>query len=386
MLLCRPMIPNLRKQILTSFIRNGLLLGTAASIILFYIAKKCKVSFQDSLLLVIFVLVVILLFLILFYFYLKRKLLLPINKAYKLLYERLTKKDSLNELDSLIDLYNYIPSEVLEKLKEIEEKEKSIVSSQEDLKFTIEEKNKALKMLTNNISGITNKLEEVNKEFNEFVYITSHDLKEPLRSIEAFSKFLYDDYEHLMDKKGKEYLKILIEATQKMKIRISILWELAKLSSEEYSYEEFSLREIIDNSLLDIKELTNKKKLNISYNNIDTKAYGNPAMIKKVLSNLITNGIKFNDKKEINLEIGSINGKDALTVYVKDNGVGIRDLYYEKVFHIFQRLNPESNHEDNGAGLTICKKIINKHKGNIWLESKINEGSTFYFTLPHKKS
>lgn len=438
-------IPHLKKEILINFIRNGLLLGIAISIILIYIAKRYEVSLQSSILFIISTLVIILLFWGSLYFYLNRKLLLPINKTCEVFYRNLKKKDGLNEgeyrenncykilncrsskrdncpaylnrkvkcwllsnmkgfgenrscehcqvylvcrgneLDRLVDAYNYMVNEVLGKLKDLEEREKSLVSSQEDLRLIVEEKNKALKLLTNDLNGVIGKLEEINKEFNEFIYITSHDLKEPLRSIEAFSKFLHDDYEHILDEKGREYLRILIEATEKMKIRISSLWELAKLSSEEYSYKEFNLKEVIDDSLRNIGELVKEKQPNISYNDIEAKAYGSPIMIEKVLANLISNGIKFNDKKEINVEIGSMNGKDALTVYVKDNGMGIRDIYYERIFYMFQKLNIEDGYEGSGAGLTICKKIMDKHKGNIWVESKVNEGSTFYFTLPHKK-
>ncbi|MBU1153120.1 hypothetical protein KKB84_04015 [bacterium] len=271
------------------------------------------------------------------------------------------------------------------KFEDLEKREKDLVILRERLNLVLEEKDKELSLLKRALGKATSRSEEINKEFDEFVYFASHDLKGSLRSIEAFSKFLHEDYRDILDEKGREYLEVLNESIQRLKAQVASLGELAKIREDASSNEEFNLKKMVIKSILSLKDLIKKKKPKFSFYNLNVGAYGNPLLIEKVLSNLISNGLIFNDKKKITLEIGSINKEEAFSVYVKDNGIGIEEFYFERIFQIFQRVGTK-NHSGVGAGLTICNKVIEKHRGNIWVESKVSKGSTFFFTLPPKKS
>ncbi|MCF7875761.1 GHKL domain-containing protein, partial [Candidatus Bipolaricaulota bacterium] len=115
------------------------------------------------------------------------------------------------------------------------------------------------------------------------------------------------------------------------------------------------------------------------------KVYGNKTLLTELFSNLITNAAKYNDKDEPRIEIGWEKKGDKFLISVEDNGQGIKDRYLEKIFKVFEKLNPRDNPEGTGIGLAVCKRIVEEHRGDIWAESELGEGTTFFFTLPAKK-
>lgn len=229
-------------------------------------------------------------------------------------------------------------------------------------------------------------LRQSNAELEDFTYVVSHDLKEPLRGIEAFSSFLAEDYGERLDEEGRRYVSVIRQSAVRMKELIEKLLELSRVGKQTGSFETVPLRPIIEGAAEDLQFALQEKhaelKLPAEYPTITC----GPVRIKEVFKNLISNAVKFNDKPhpvvEIAWERAGQRADDDYRFTVSDNGIGIDPKYQDKVFQLFQRLERRENYPGSGAGLTICKKIIESHGGSIGLESEPGKGTTFWFTLP----
>jgi len=228
-------------------------------------------------------------------------------------------------------------------------------------------------------------LEETNKELDDFTYLVSHDLKEPLRSIDAFSKFLDDDYKDRLDEEGKNYIRRIRANVGRMQALIEDLLEISRIERKSNPFGEVQLEELISEVKLRLEYALKQKNAEIIIRNKLPKVFCDPVRLAEVFVNLISNAIKFNDKTQPRVEIGCSQKGNFYEFYVKDNGPGIEKQYFDKIFEIFQRLGRREECEGTGAGLTIAKKIVEMHKGKIGVESKIGEGTTFYFTIPKER-
>ncbi len=231
-------------------------------------------------------------------------------------------------------------------------------------------------------------LENSNRELDDFAYIASHDLKEPLRGLHNFSKFLLEDYSERLDDEGRNMLNTLASLTQQMEGLLNALLHYSRLGRTEMSIRETDLNQIVQNVMqmfaIKIKEtgavIDVPRKL--------PKVTCDHVRIAEVFQNLIGNALKYHDGKNPRIEIGCTRahpqhpGEDVF--YVRDNGIGIAEKNLDSIFKIFHRLHPRNAYGGGtGSGLTITKKIINRHGGEIWAESPgKGQGTTFYFTLP----
>lgn len=226
-------------------------------------------------------------------------------------------------------------------------------------------------------------IERRNKELDDFTYVVSHDLKEPLISVEGFSKILLADYGELIHAEGKEYLDSMVGATERMKKLIDDLLMLSRVSRPTESFKPLQLNQILQDIIRDLEFRLSKRNAEVIIQDNLPTVIGNETHMKIVFSNLISNAVKFNDKPRPLVEIGLQNTQNNMYLfYVRDNGIGIAKEFHEKIFMIFQRLHRREEYEGTGAGLAIVKKIIELHKGKIWVESELGKGSTFYFSLP----
>ncbi len=224
-------------------------------------------------------------------------------------------------------------------------------------------------------------IQQRNKELDDFTYVVSHDLKEPLISIEGFSRILQMDYQEVIQLEGKEYLESIVGATTRMKGLIDDLLMLSRVSRPSESFKPVAIPDIIRDITTDMEFTIKQKGVKIIAENLPT-IIGNETQLKLVFRNLIGNAIKFNNKPNPVVEVGFRNAENnAYLFYVRDNGIGIDPDFHQKIFVIFQRLHRREEYEGSGAGLAIVKKIIEIHKGRIWVESKLGEGATFYFTI-----
>jgi PAS domain S-box-containing protein len=231
-------------------------------------------------------------------------------------------------------------------------------------------------------------LEESNRELDDFSYIASHDLKEPLRGLHNFSRFLLEDYQDKLDDEGKNMLYTIADLTKRMDELLSSLLHYSRLGRTELSVRATSLDEMARNAIVmhavQIKETNTKVEI---LQELPT-AVCDYVRIAEVFQNLIGNALKYNDKQDRKIEIGYLKnhtrypGEDVY--FVRDNGIGIEPKNLEAIFKIFRRLHAKDAYGGGtGSGLTIARKIITQHGGYIWAESQgKGQGTTFFFTIP----
>lgn len=247
-----------------------------------------------------------------------------------------------------------------------------------------EEIKKLNKELEQKIIDRTAKLIELNKELESFSYSVSHDLKAPLRHISGFIELLNTKYSHTMDEKAKRYLNIIHESASRMSLLIDDLLSFSRISRSTASKSRVNTNELVKSVLYLFDEEIKKRNIKIIVFDLP-EVYADPPLIKQVWINLISNAVKYTNKVEKpTIEIGSSMDENYVTYYVKDNGAGFDMEYYDKLFGVFQRLHGSDQFEGTGIGLATVKKIIDKQNGKVWAEGKVNEGSTFYFSLPRK--
>jgi signal transduction histidine kinase/PAS domain-containing protein len=231
-------------------------------------------------------------------------------------------------------------------------------------------------------------LKKSNEELDEFAYIASHDLKEPLRGIHNYSQFLLEDYYDKIDDDGKSKLKTLPRLTQKMESLIDSLLTYSRLGRTDLAIQFTDLNkilsEVIDSMHISLKE----KGINVRVSKALPTIKCDSARISEVFRNLIGNAIKYNDKSDKWIEIGWRNihcenaNKCQIEFYIRDNGIGIKEKHLKSIFRMFKRLHGRDKYGGGtGAGLTIVRKIIERHGGIIQVESVFGEGTTFYFTV-----
>ena len=232
----------------------------------------------------------------------------------------------------------------------------------------------------------TEALEESNREMEAFSYSVSHDLRAPLRAISGFSKFLIEDYADVLDAEGNRYLNVINENTDKMDKLITDLLKLSRTSRAELKYIELNMKALARSMYMEVATEKEQKDFEFIVNDIPN-IKGDSTSIKQLWTNLIGNAVKYSSKSDIKkIEIGTIESKsDFITYYVKDWGAGFNEDFKEKIFETFKRLHKEEDFKGSGIGMAIAKRVIDKHNGKIWAESKENNGAVFYFSLPLRK-
>jgi PAS domain S-box-containing protein len=228
------------------------------------------------------------------------------------------------------------------------------------------------------------KIEELacsNAELEQFAYVSSHDLQEPLRMISSYLQLLQRRYQGKLDEKADKYIYFAVDGASRMQILINDLLEFSRVTTRAKEPEptgcEFVLDQVLSNLELFIKE--NKAK--VSHDPLPG-LMADKTQLAQVFQNLIVNGIKFHSEEAPNIYISAEKKAREWQFSVKDNGIGIDPQYSERIFEIFKRLHKKEEYPGTGIGLAICKKIVERHGGHIWVESELGKGSTFYFTLP----
>ncbi len=240
-----------------------------------------------------------------------------------------------------------------------------------------------LKKLERELLEKTKRLEESNKKLEEFSHVVSHDLKQPLRTIQAFTQFLIEDYKDKLDEQGLGYLESLQRSSVRMKNLIDDLLKLASIGTKREPLEPVDLKAVLAEVREDLGALLEGVQLELPQELPVVVA--NRTRMAELFSNLISNAVKYNDKPEKWVQIGLEEQVDEFIFHVRDNGIGIEAQYQDRIFELFERLNPRGEDpESTGAGLAICKRIMSELGGRIWVESQLGQGSTFYFTVPKR--
>lgn len=223
-----------------------------------------------------------------------------------------------------------------------------------------------------------------NKELDDFAYIASHDLKEPLRGIHNYSSFLIEDYAEKLDDEGRDKLQTIARLAQRLECLIDTLLIYSRVGRIDLAVQETDLHAVVADVIESLSISLHEKGIDVRTPERLPKLDCDSARIAEVFRNLIANAIKYNDKPEKWIEIGvrPAQGRVPQTFYVRDNGIGIHEKHLDSVFRIFKRLHGREQYGGGtGAGLTIVKKIVERHGGRVWIESIYGEGSASCFTL-----
>ncbi len=250
-----------------------------------------------------------------------------------------------------------------------------------DLELKVADRTEEIEKQANIIKEKNNALEEANAEMKSFCYSVSHDLRAPLRGISGFSEVILEDYEDKLDELGKEYLHRIKDTTVNMSELIDGMLQLSRVSHQEPVIEEINLSVMAEEVLVSLAGIDKSRTVDITISP-DLSCQADRGLVVILLQNILGNAWKYtaneNDAKII-VSQEFIDGKKVFLI--KDNGAGFDMKFAGKLFEPFKRLHGEAEFTGSGIGLATAKSVVQKHSGDIWAESKVNEGSTFYFTL-----
>ncbi|MET0944820.1 MAG: ATP-binding protein, partial [Flavobacterium sp.] len=238
---------------------------------------------------------------------------------------------------------------------------------------------------TKELTLANDELKKAQEELESFSYSVSHDLRAPIRAINGYTQILIEDHIDAIDDDGKNVLNGIIKNSNKMGVLIDDLLAFSKLGRKQVSSMNINMKSLVNNV---ISDLTIEKGENTPIFEIDelAPANGDPSLIKQVWINLISNAIKYSKyKSETRIKITSTSKNDKIIYSIKDWGAGFDMEYYDKLFGVFQRLHSQEEFSGTGIGLAIVQKIVNRHYGTVWAESKLDAGAKFYFSLPNIK-
>jgi len=227
----------------------------------------------------------------------------------------------------------------------------------------------------------TKALELSNNELQQFAYVASHDLREPLRMITSFLELLEKQYNHKLDEKGKELIGFAVNGAKRLDSMIIDLLEYSRVVNKEREFNNVNFNNVLEQTKLNLKSSIDDTNAVVTYNSLPT-LFGDEQLMVQLFQNIISNSIKYQSKETPKIEISAIKESNRYLFKVEDNGIGMSNKNLKRIFTIFQRLHTKEEYEGTGIGLAIVKKIVHQHDGHIWVKSILGEGTTLYFTIP----
>lgn len=255
--------------------------------------------------------------------------------------------------------------------------EQELRKSHDNLELKVQER-------TAELDTLIDKLKSSNEELQQFDYVSSHDLQEPLRTIASFTQLLERRYKGKLDSDADEFINYVVDAAKRMQQLIIDLLQYSRVTAKEKKFEPVNIEKVLDNVIINLKILIEENNAEITYNRLPT-VMADPGQMILLFQNLIGNAIKFKKENERPITYISAQNSEKSNEYIfsiADNGIGIESQYAERIFVIFQRLHAMDKYKGTGIGLSVAKRIVERHGGHIWVESELGKGSTFYFTLP----
>jgi PAS domain S-box-containing protein len=241
----------------------------------------------------------------------------------------------------------------------------------------VTELNKAEEALKQKIAEV----ERSNAELEQFAYVASHDLQEPLRMVTSYVNLIDRRYKDKLDKDANEFIGYTVEGATRMQQMINDLLAYSRIGTRGKPFEPSDMELILEHALKNLKITIQESDAVVTHDPLPT-INADDLQITQIFQNLIGNAIKFRGDRQPRVHVSAEKKGDEWIFSVKDNGIGIEPQYFDRIFIIFNRLHTRAEYPGSGIGLAICKKIVERHRGRIWIESKPGEGSTFYFTIP----
>jgi len=224
-------------------------------------------------------------------------------------------------------------------------------------------------------------LERSNAELEQFAYVASHDLQEPLRMITSYSQLLERRYRDRLDGDALEFIDYVVDGAKRMQELINDLLAYSRVGTRGREFESVDVEAVYKRVLGNLQLAIEEQHAEVSHDPLPM-VQGDGLQLVQLFQNLIANAIKFHGDAQPKVHVSVESGNDEATFCVHDEGIGIEPQYVERIFQVFQRLHGKGRYPGTGIGLAICKKIVERHGGRIWVESQPGQGSKFYFTLP----
>lgn len=272
-------------------------------------------------------------------------------------------------------------------LNEIQERDSQQVKTNAELSVQIEARSEAegkLKrfneQLEARVQQRTRELQRSNQELEQFAYVASHDLQEPLRMISSFMQLMERRYKGRLDDDADQYIGYAVDGARRLQLLIQDLLAFSRVGSHGAPLEPTNCEEVLGRVLGNLQVAATESGAQITSDPMPV-VLGDASQLVQLFQNLLANGLKFRGKEAPRIHVGARREGDEWTFTVSDNGIGIEKQFFEKIFTIFQRLHGREEYAGTGIGLAVCKKIVERHRGRIWLESELGKGTQFHFTL-----
>jgi PAS domain S-box-containing protein len=255
------------------------------------------------------------------------------------------------------------------------------VTKRKQAEEKLKEQDEKLKNANEELNVANEALEQSNLELQQFACIASHDLQTPLRSIAGFAQFLQKEYHGQLDDQADDYIERMVGGVKRMQTMINDLLAYSRVESRSVPFLPVDLSRVCDATVVLLRASIEDVDGKVTRDELPTIA-GDRSQLMQLLQNLIGNGIKYHGENTPRMHVSAGMTSDVWTIAVRDNGIGIDARYHEQIFEIFRRLHTEEEYQGTGIGLAICRRIVHRHGGQIWLESEPGKGSTFYFSIP----
>ena len=231
------------------------------------------------------------------------------------------------------------------------------------------------------IAQYTEKLKQSNEDLQQFAYVASHDLQEPLRMVSSFTQLLADRYGDQLDEKAHKWIDFAVDGANRMQKLIQDLLEFSRVTTHGKRFTEMDMNQAVRSAMDNLNLLIKESGASIECRDLP-RINADESQMAMLFQNLINNAIKFCKNRPPEIDISAKKRDDQWVFCVQDNGIGIESEFIDKIFIIFQRLHNREEFPGTGLGLAVCKRIVQRHQGNIWVESEYGKGSVFYFSLP----
>jgi signal transduction histidine kinase len=256
----------------------------------------------------------------------------------------------------------------------------TVLASKEELNREVQERRRAEDQLKKTLAD----LERSNKELEQFAYVASHDLQEPLRMVSSYTQLLGERYRDQLDEKAKKFINYAVDGAVRMQQLIQDLLLFSRVTTRGEKFLPVDSGAALGTAMSSLGEAIRESGALVTYDDDFPQVMADQMQLAQIFQNLIGNAIKFRGQKQTRIHV-SVQEQDLHWLFsVEDNGIGIDPRYRDKVFVIFQRLHTREEYPGTGIGLALCQRIVKRHGGEIWFDSKPGEGSTFFFTLTKK--